>query len=292
MKYNVECIFEGICHLGEGPWWNVRRKKLYWTDIYNKRIWQFDPASGESGVFWAGNVMVGGFAFTVGDNAVLCAENSVYLLKDGKLAKIHEIPMQPREMFNDITTDPRGRIFAGTVVRGEGSGCLFRLEKDKEPVRILEDVYCSNGMTFSLDRKTFFHTNTGKKRVTAYDYDLASGNISNPRVFFQGAPEQGSPDGLTLDAEDHIWQAFWGASVVRRFSPAGAIADEIPVPAKQPSSVMFGGENLDQLYITSACQGAADLNTGMNKDGVFLGGKTYRCRVGVRGRPEWPADFD
>lgn len=81
-------------------------------------------------------------------------------------------------------------------------------------------------------------------------------------------------------------------NLVRRLSPAGTIVDEIKIPAKQPSSVMFGGEQLDQLYITTACQGAADLNTGMDKNGVFLGGKTYRCRMDVCGRAEWLADFE
>lgn len=299
MKRTLECIFEGICHLGEGPIWNITEHKFYWTDILNKHIWQFDPSSGKSLMFWEGSVMVGGFAFTRQQAMILCAEDGVYMLEDkslgnrqGKLRRLHHIPMQPHERFNDITTDPRGRILAGTLVQGGGGGCLFRIEKDKEPVKILEGISCSNGMTFSLDQKTFFHTNTGKRRVTAYDYDLKTGNIFNPRVFFQGTEAQGYPDGLTLDAEDHIWQAFWGAGLVRRFSPAGAIVEEIEIPAKQPSSVMFGGEQLDQLYITSACQGAADLDTGMDKDSVFLGGKTYRCRVGVRGRAEWLADFE
>lgn len=298
MKPELACIFEGICHLGEGPIWNQNERKLYWTDIFNKRIWQYDPASGASRIFWEGAVMVGGFAFTRRQAMILCAENGVYLLegaalgdRQGKLRQLHHIPMQPTEVFNDITTDPKGRIFAGTLRRDAGAGCVYRLEKGKDPVKIIENIYCSNGMTFSLDQKTFFHTNTGKRRVTAYDYDSATGQIANPRLFFQGTEAQGYPDGLTLDAEDHIWQAFWGAGLVRRFSPAGKIVAEIEIPAKQPSSVMFGGERLDQLYITSACQGAADLNSGMDTDGVFLGGKIYRCNAGGRGRPEWLADF-
>ena len=299
MKHELECIFEGICHLGEGPIWNGNEHKLYWADIFNKRIWQFDPARGESRIFWEGSVMVGGFAFTRQHAMILCAEDGIYLLegealgnRQGKLRQLHHIPMHPSEVFNDITVDPRGRIFAGTLRRGGGAGCVYRLEKGKGPVKIIEGISCSNGMTFSLDQKTFFHTNTGKRRVTAYDYDVETGNISSPRVFFQGTKAQGYPDGLTLDAEGHIWQAFWGVGLVRRFSPAGAIVEEIEIPAKQPSSVMFGGEQLDQLYITTACQGAADLNAGIDKDGVFLGGKTYRCCVGVRGRAEWLADFE
>lgn len=236
--------------------------------------------------------MVGGFAFTRDGAMVLCDEDGVYILKDGGLKQIYDIPALPGEMFNDITTDPKGRIFAGTVRRPGGEGCLYRLERGKPPVKVIEDTLFSNGMTFSLDCKTFFHTNSGRRQVTAYDYDIRTGDISNPRIFFQGTEEQGFPDGLTLDSEDHIWQAFWGAGLVRRLSPSGKIVYEIQIPARQPSSVMFGGEKLNHLYITTACEGGTDLNTGMDeKKGIFLGGKVYRCIMNVHGREEWFADF-
>jgi len=293
MKNKIECIYEGICHLGEGPLWNAAEKKLYWTDIFNRRIWRFDEPTGESSVFWEGGVMVGGFAFTRKGDMVLCAEKGVYLLRKGSLLELFKIDMADNEFFNDITTDPRGRIFAGTLTRGGGTGSLYRIEKNKEPVKIMEGISCSNGMTFSLDLKTFYHTNTGKRRVTAYDCDPATGNISNPRIFFQGNEAQGYPDGLTIDDSGHIWQAFWGAGLLRRISPSGIIVEEIPVPAKQPSSVIFGGEKLNRLYITTACQGASDLSTGIDgKTGDFLGGKVYRLDTDVCGRPEWPADFE
>lgn len=295
----IECIFEGICHLGEGPVWNAGERRLYWTDILNGRIWVFDPAGGQSRIFWEGSVRVGGFAFTRKNDMILCAEDRVWLLERaesgaarGPLREIVGIPLHPDEMFNDITTDPKGRIFAGTLRRGGEAGCLYRLEQGRPPEKVLDGIHCSNGMTFSLDEKVFYHTNTGKRRVTAYDYDVESGRVGNPRLFYQGTEEQGLPDGLTLDAEDHLWQAFWGVGLVRRFSPGGAVVEEVAVPAKQPSSVMFGGENLDHLYITTACQGAADVQTGRDAAGAFLGGTVYRCALPVRGRVEWPADFE
>jgi|LSQX01.2.fsa_nt_gb sugar lactone lactonase YvrE len=289
----LECIFEGICHLGEGPLWNIIEEKLYWTDIFNKRIWVYDPLKKESRIFWEGDVMVGGFAFTKNGNMVLCAEKGVYLLSHNTIKEIHHIQMENNEFFNDITTDPQGRIFAGTLTRGGGTGALYMIEKDKKPIKILDGISCSNGMTFSLDLKTFFHTNTGKQRVTAYDYDVNTGKISNPNLFYQGSKEDGFPDGLTIDTLGNIWQAFWGSFTVRRISPKGIIKQEIRVPAKQPSSVIFGGTNLNYLYITTACQGATNLETGMDeKNNVFLGGKVYRYKTDTSGRAEWYADFD
>lgn len=294
----AERVFDGICHLGEGPIWNVQEQKLYWTDVYNKKIWVYDPVDNAGSLFWEGAHQVGGFAFTESGGMVLCADGGVFLIDPADMGKtdarpklIHDIPLEPGERFNDITVDPRGRIFAGTVGGGKAVAKLFRLEKNKDPVTVLTGLSCSNGMTFSMDEKTFFHTNTGTWQISRYKYDADSGEISGPTVFFQGTEPQGYPDGHTLDSEDHIWVAFWGASVVRRFNPAGEIVDEIPVPAKQPSSVMLGGSELSELYITSACEGAVDLEKGTDAGGNFLGGPLYRYRTSIRGRPEWLAAF-
>lgn len=312
---DIKCIYNGICHLGEGPVWNVQMQRLFWTDIYSRRIWMYDPASGFSSVFREGALQVGGFAFTRGGGVVLCSDKGVYLLagaadclknnilqeSDGlkhddavcaEPVLLFDVPMRRNEMFNDITVDPEGRIFAGTISRPDFfDGTLYRFEKGKEPAVVLKDLHCSNGMTFSLDEKTFFHTDSTFHRITKYDYDRETGNITNPRPYFQGTPEMGTPDGMTMDSEGFIWAAFWGGSCVRRLDPRGRIAAEILLPARQPSSTMFGGEKLDELYITTACENADDIMTGYCNDGVFLGGPVYGCMPGVTGRPEWLADF-
>lgn len=294
----LECVFPGICHLGEGPVWNVSEQKLYWTDIYNKRLWVLDPGTGQSRVFWEGNLQVGGFAFTKRGGLVLCADQSVYLLRrqsDGEpadeLETLFELPIRPPERINDITVDPKGRIYAGTAQGADPVNSLFRIEKGKEPVVVIDGIACSNGMTFSIDVRVFYHTDTCARRINRYAWQAETGELSEPAVLFQGTEEQGLPDGLTIDTDGHLWSAFWGAGVVRRLSPEGGIVEEIPVPAKQPSSVMFGGDDLGDLYITSACQGAADLEQGTAGNGEFLGGPLYRFRTRVRGRAEWLADF-
>lgn len=293
----VTCVHSGICNLGEGPVWNVQQHKLYWTDIFNRRIWRFDPKTGNSSIFWEGDLQVGGFAFTRSGEVVLCSDKGVYLIPGSPSActkpfRLFDIPLSDNEMFNDITVDPKGRLFAGTLTRPDFSGGrLYRLEKGKEPAVVLKDLYCSNGMSFSLDERTFFHTDSIFRRITKYDYDRETGEISNPKVYFQGTPEMGSPDGLTMDREGFIWAAFWGGFCVRRLDPEGKVAAEIRLPAKQISSVMFGGAKLNELYVTSACEGAQDTLTGLDKDGVFLGGHLYRCIPGVFGREEWLADF-
>jgi D-xylono/L-arabinono-1,4-lactonase len=302
----LECVSPGICHLGEGPLWNPATRQLYWADIYERRIWVYDPLIHQTRLFWQGDLQVGGFAFTRAGGMVLCAGQGVFLLDTDQVVRMQanltqhaephllfEVPVQPHEMFNDITVDPQGRIFAGTINRQLwAKGTLYRLEKGRSPAAVLTDIQCSNGMTFSMDEKSFFHTDTKRHRITRYAYDRASGEISNPTVYYQGDASQGGPDGMTMDSADHAWVAFWGASVVRRLSPAGKVVTEIPIPAKQPSSVMLAGDDLTDLYITSACEGAADLSTGLDAQGVFLGGPLYRWSGAVRGRKEWLADFE
>jgi D-xylono/L-arabinono-1,4-lactonase len=296
---DVTCIHNGICHLGEGPIWNIQLQKLFWTDIYNRQIWVYDPKLNVSKVYLKGKLQVGGFAFTRKGDMVLCTDKGIYLLAartdDAMSAEptlLFDIPLSDSEMFNDITVDPEGRIFAGTLSRPDFTGgILYRIEKGKDPVVVLRNLRCTNGMTFSLDEKYFFHTDSIVGTITKYDYDRETGEISDPRVFFSKTPEMGAPDGITIDREDHIWAAFWGDSYIRRIDPNGGITAEIQLPVKQPSSVMFGGPELDELYITTACEKADDISTGYCNDGVFFGGPVYKCMPGVTGRAEWLADF-
>ena len=101
------------------------------------------------------------------------------------------------------------------------------------------------------------------------------------------------PDGLTTDTEDYVWSAFWGSNRIRRFGSAGTIIQEIIFPAKQVTSITFGGKDMDRLFVTSASQGADDPTSGYQKDGTFLGGPTYMVtfQKNIKGRPEWLADF-
>jgi D-xylono/L-arabinono-1,4-lactonase len=295
----VTCVHSGICHLGEGPVWNRERQRLFWTDIFERRIWTHDPQTGASEIFWRGELRVGGFAFTRTGDLVLCTDHGVFRQRadpsgtpQGEPELMFRVPLAADEMFNDITTDPAGRIFAGTLDRSRFTGTLYRFERGVPPAAVLRDLRCSNGMTFSLDEQWFFHTDTLADRITRFRYRSGSGEIDAPLAFYEGSGCGGGlPDGITMDRDGCIWAAFWGGSEVRRIDQGGRVIRRVSIPARQPSSVMFGGPALDRLYVTSAAQGAADLATGLDRDGVFLGGPVYQFSPGTRGREEWPADF-
>lgn len=289
---NVECLYNPLCELAEGPLWHAGEQTLYWTDINGRGLWRHIPGRGRTERVWQGGMKVGGFAFRRGGGFVLCTDKGIYTANAelSEWSKLHDIAMSEDERFNDITTDPQGRLFAGTMKRTLEGGTLYRIERGRVPAAVLQGIGISNGMTFSLDERTFFHTDSRTRRITVYDYDAASGNISGGRLFYQGAEEDGSPDGITMDREGCIWAACWGGSQVIRLDGNGKIVRRVAIPAKQPSSVMFGGNALEQMYVTSAHEGSADPAHGMDGEGNFLGGHIYLFPAGTTGRPEWEAD--
>jgi sugar lactone lactonase YvrE len=229
---------------------------------------------------------------------VLCTEKGIYRLArqsdasaGSSLRLLYGIPMAADERFNDITTDPRGRIFAGTLTARREQGILYRLEKDRPAEVVLSDIGTSNGMTFSLDLKYFYHTDSHVRTITRYDYDLDTGDIANPCAIYKAAEANGVPDGITMDAEGHIWIACWRGRKVIRIDSAGQIVSELPIPAVQISSVAFGGDDMNELYVTTACEGGADLARGLDESGRYLGGEVFCAHLDAVGRKEWPADF-
>ncbi len=293
MKTNLLCLDNPLCELAEGPLWHRGEEALYWTDINGRRLWRHTPSTGRTEMVWEGAMKVGGFAFRRGGGFVLCTDKGIFKA-DPALAgwkKLHEIVLADDERFNDITTDPRGRIFAGTLKRSLADGTLYRIEQGREPVVVLRGIGISNGMTFSMDERTFFHTDSFARSITAFDYDSVTGKIANPRVFYQGTERDGSPDGITIDREGFIWVACWGAAQVIRLDRRGKIAGRISIPAKQPSSVIFGGSRLDTMFVTSAHEGSADPVRGLDGAGCFLGGHVYYFETKTTGRPECEADL-
>lgn len=293
MLMNVESIGNPICHLAECPIWNDEQKSLFWTDILEKRLWRYSVSDGTVQKVWEGDLMVGGFAFTVGGEVILCTDKGVYRLPSfsSQPKRLFDIAMADDERFNDITVDPRGRIFAGTLTSRRDGGTLYRLEKHESPKPVLRDVGVSNGMTFSLDLRYFYHADSEAGTITRYDYDVRTGDIESPHVIYRTRPGNGVPDGITLDMTGHLWVACWGGGKIIRIDDDGRIVGEVPVPAVQPSSVMFGGDEMTELFITSACEGGVDLKRGLDGQGRYLGGEVFHVHVDVAGRKEWLADF-
>jgi D-xylonolactonase len=206
----------------------------------------------------------------------------VVLWKNGKTTTvIKEIPEERELRFNDVMADTEGRVFCGTYSGRGIPGRLYRLDTDGSITKILDNIGCSNGMGFTLDHKQMYYTDSVARKIYIFDYDRKTGVISNQRVFVDvPAAEPGVPDGMTVDAEGYIWSARWDGWSLVRYNQQGVEDRRIRFPAGQVSSVIFGGNDYSDIYVTTA--GAS--NKAKNGPGA---GALYRLRLGIKGLPEF-----
>lgn len=155
--------------------------------------------------------------------------------------------------MNDGAIDPRGRCWAGSAVRDDSRrGRLFRLEGGRISAHA-DGIGMSNGIDWSPDGTVLYHADSTAGTVTAWQYDVESGKLGEPRVLCTVPGEVGLPDGLTVDAEGFVWLAIWGAGQVRRLDPmSGDTVAVVEVPTPYTTSCVFGGPGLSTLYVTTA----------------------------------------
>ena len=276
-----ELIADYGCATGEGPLWHPTERRLYWTDIPNGRLFRYDPATGHHEQCYSGEA-VGGFTIQA-DGALLLfmARGRVATWRDGQLTTvIKEIAADRDSRFNDVIADPEGRVFCGTMATETHPGRLYRLDPDGSLTTVLEEVGIPNGLGFTADLRTAYFTDTRDRRIYRFDYDRATGELASQRVFVEIPEGQGIPDGMTVDADDHVWSARWDGGALVRYTPAAREDRRIPFPARKVSSVVFGGDDYTDMYVTTA--------GGNDKPREGSGaGALFRLRLGFRGRPEF-----
>ena len=194
--------------------------------------------------------------------------------------------MPGESRFNDVAADPEGRVFAGSMPIDDPDnkgkplrqGRLYLFDTDSSSRIVEEDIGCANGIGFSPDCKTMYYVDSHAHAIHAYDYDRRTGDISSRRVFAE-VDQPLLPDGLTVDAEGCVWCAMWEGGRVLRYAPDGTLMRAHELPTALTTSLMFGGPELDELYVTSA---GGDEKDKRGPDA----GALFRLRPGVKGRPE------
>jgi sugar lactone lactonase YvrE len=186
--------------------------------------------------------------------------------------------------FNDGKTDRQGRFWAGTMDEREKlpTGGLFRLAPDLACHKMIGGIICSNALCWSPDSRVMYHADSGQRSVWAWDFDPATGEIENRRVFVRIAAADGVPDGATVDSEGFVWIAHWGGWRLVRYDPAGRVARTIMLPVAQPTCPMFGGAGLDIIFVTSASIGL----DGKARAAQPQAGSLFAIVPGVKGLPE------
>ncbi len=278
-------LLHAQAELGEGAVWNWQDQRLYWVDIIGCALHIYDPATGIDEYFFL--AAKAGTVVPVQDGNVLVAlQNGIHYINITTGAAIFLInPITtPDIRFNDGKCDPSGRFWVGTLAMDgiPGAAILYRLDADGSLHEKLRNLGISNGIAWTGDKRTMYFNDTPTQCVQAFDYDDATGNITNRRIAIQIPESDGAPDGMTIDAEDKLWIAMWGAGSVNRYDPlTGKLLQQIKVPAPHTSSCALGGIDLKTLFITTARVELSDAQL----EQYPLSGNLFQAQVDVAGVP-------
>jgi sugar lactone lactonase YvrE len=280
-----ELIVDARCAVGEGPIWDAQRAALLWVDIPAGRVHRHIPVDGTTDSAMVGQP-VGAVVPRASGELLLALRDGIATLPafDADAAPELLVPIEsdrPENRSNDGKCDPQGRFWIGTMAEPPtpGAGSLYRLDADFTLTRVLESTTISNGLGWSPDGTRMYFIDSPTHRVDMLDFDPSNGDVSGRRLLVSTPELLGLPDGMAVDAEGGLWVAFWGGGVLRRYTPDGKLDAEIVFPAAQVSSCAFGGDDLGDLYVTTAAIG---LSEEERRDTPHAGG-LFRVRPGVRG---------
>lgn len=271
---NVHCVADVHAVLGEGPIWVAREQALYWVDIKGLKIFRLD--SDDQLTEWPTPMRIGSIAPRKSGGFIAGTEDGIAIVDP--TADRFEVVVNPEEnvpgnRFNDGKIDRRGRFWAGTMDdrEKEATGTLYCVGPDLGCQAIDTSYRVTNGPAFSPSGDTMYHNDSALQVTYAFDVD-SGGRPGNRRSFLQFAEGDGYPDGMTVDCDGCLWIAFWDGWCVRRYSPAGEWLETLQMPVARPTSCVFGGRDLDRLYITSASIGLDEAATAVqpNAGGLFM----------------------
>lgn len=287
---DIRPVLDAPMLLGESPFWHPEEEALYWIDIAASQVHRFHPQSGTHRS-WSLPSEPGCIARCAGGGLIVAMRDGLSILStdDGSLTAIASAPYDASRMrFNDGRCDSAGRLWTGTAydARDQALGSLFCVERGhirdmRHPVTV------SNGVAFSKDERTLYHADTTAHTITAYDFDVVSGQVGNGRLFKQFPTDKtrnygGRPDGAAVDTEDAYWCAMYEGARILRLAPDGEILLEITLPVRCPTMIAFGGEDLKTLYITTARHKRPSEELIAHP----LSGYVLSVRVDIAGRPE------
>lgn len=253
--HKINLIENSESILAEGPVYNEKEDSLYWTDIKDKKIYQYNLKT-KIIKNYQFDKKIGTFAFTLNDKIIAGCEDGLYFLnlEKGSMKFI----LNPKNeiignRFNDGKCDAKGRFFVGSMDDEElkQSGHLYSY--DGNMIKNLEsNLRISNGLGWNKSNTKFYLTDSPKRVIYIYDYDINKGTISNKKIFAKIKEEDGYPDGLTLDNEDNIYSCHWAGFKITKYNPKGEILESIKLPVPNISSCCFGGLDYKTLFITTA----------------------------------------
>lgn len=277
----AEQLTDPIAYHGEGPVWDAESGRVLWVDLLAGDVLATTPDGAATQRVHVADVAACVVPRRDGGFAVATARGFLLLDRQWRPERtMADLWADPSVRMNDGACDAAGRFFCGSMAydAGTGRGSLYRLDPDGSTHAVWHGVTISNGLGWSPDGTTAYYVDSPTRRIDAFDYDVVSGTFGPSRTFVAVSEPVGGPDGLTVDAEGGVWVALWGRGVVHRYTADGRLDVVVEVPPRQVSSCTFGGEDLDQLFITTS-------NENLPPGSDPLAGALFSIRPGVVGQP-------
>jgi sugar lactone lactonase YvrE len=286
---SVQPVLVARARLGECPVWDAQQQQLYWVDVYNYRVHQFTPATGQDRYFETGEV-VSAIALAGPHRLLIALRHRLAFLdtQTGNMTPVCQVDFpHPDTRFNDGKCDAQGRFWIGSVSEATGQAELYRYDPDGTLQVMETGLTISNGLGWSPDGSTFYLTDSAPaKTIYAYDFDAKAGTLHNRRVLVDLSQEAVEPDGLAIDRQGNLWSALWDGWCVACFSAAGQEIQRVRMPVQRPTCPTFGGPELKDLYVTSASVGLSQQEI---QQGI-LAGDLFRIAMPVPGMPTYTWD--
>jgi sugar lactone lactonase YvrE len=271
--------------LGEGAFWNHKTNELYWVDILDNKLNIYNPKTKFNTGFDTPSSIGTVVPSDQDHEAVIALQDGIYMMntQNGSVELLSDIEQnKPGNRFNDGKCDPSGRFWVGSMAFSQESylASLYMVDAKGEAFLKKDSVTVSNGIAWNKDKSTMFYIDTPTAAIKAYDYDDATGHISNERVAVTVNDSLGFPDGMAIDEDDNLWVGMWNGNAVLQFdSKTGELLSKVEVPAHNVTSCAFGGDDLDILYITTS---SVDMTEGEQQQ-FPLAGSIFKVQTPVNG---------
>ena len=266
-----EQITDAVAEHGEGPVWYPAWNGLCFVDMMVGDILRLDPTGSVDR--WHVGVVAAVFRPRRDGGIVVAAERE-FLLGDelgGALAGLGSVFDDPALRFNDGGCDPEGNFYVGNMGYDDGPpgrGTVYRLATDHTVTEAFSGTTVSNGLAWTADGTTAYYNDTKTQRIDAFSWDAERG-LHDRRPFVEIDPDDGGPDGLTVDADGGVWTALFGGSTVRHYDAGGRLDDVIELPVPKVTACTLGGDRLDRLFITTSREDE-DVSTYPSAGAVFV----------------------
>jgi sugar lactone lactonase YvrE len=278
---DVEVLIDTPLGTGEGPLWSAAEQALYFVDIEAPALFRFDPAT-RGLKRWDMPSPIGSFGLCPDGRAVVALKTGVHLFDFATGAFTFLVapePDRPGNRLNDGKVGPDGRFWVGSMddrPEKEPVAALYRIDPDGACTRMFDGLTVSNGLAWSPDGRTMFHSDSRQRFIQAFDFDPVAGALSNRRRLRVMEEDDGRPDGAACDAEGYYWSSGVSAGCLNRIAPDGTLDRKVKLPVFGPTMPCFGGPDLKTLYVTSLRK---------ERDGVRQAGTLIRFEVDVPGAP-------